>query len=110
MPDAPGLELIAQELNGAAEGSVLGTYHEHGQGCLIVNPERILDVLGWLRDTPGQEYRFLSSLHGVDYLPGRAALRRRATSCSTCRGSSACGSAPPLRSREATAPGDRLAA
>ena len=69
MPDAPGLELIAQELNGAAEGSVLGTYHEQGQGCLIVNPERILDVLGWLRDTPGQEYRFLSSLHGVDYLP-----------------------------------------
>jgi NADH-quinone oxidoreductase subunit C len=69
MPDAPGLELIAQELNGAAEGSVIGTYHEHGQGCLIVNPERILDVLGWLRDTPGQEYRFLSSLHGVDYLP-----------------------------------------
>jgi NADH-quinone oxidoreductase subunit C len=69
MPDAPGLELIAQELNGAAEGSVLGTYHEHGQGCLIVNPERILDVLRWLRDTPGQEYTFLSSLHGVDYLP-----------------------------------------
>jgi NADH-quinone oxidoreductase subunit C len=69
MPDAPGLELIAQELNGAAEGSVIGTYHEHGQGCLIVNPERILDVLRWLRDTPGQEYRFLSSLHGVDYLP-----------------------------------------
>src|SRR5690242_6580262 len=69
MPDAPGLELIAQELNGEAEGSVLGTYHEHGQGCLIVDPERILDVLRWLRDTPGQEYRFLSSLHGVDYLP-----------------------------------------
>jgi NADH-quinone oxidoreductase subunit C len=69
MPDAPGLELIAQELNGTAEGSVLGTYHEHGQGCLIVDPERILDVLRWLRDTPGQEYRFLSSLHGVDYLP-----------------------------------------
>jgi NADH-quinone oxidoreductase subunit C len=69
MPDAPGLELIAKELNDAAEGSVLGTYHEHDQACLIVNPDRILDVLGWLRDTPGQEYRFLSSLHGVDYLP-----------------------------------------
>ena len=26
-------------------------------------------MLGWLRDTPGQEYRFLASLHGVDYLP-----------------------------------------
>jgi NADH-quinone oxidoreductase subunit C len=69
MPDAPGLELIAQDLNEAAEGSVLGTYHEHGQACLIVDPERILEVLGWLRDSPGQEYRFLCSLHGVDYLP-----------------------------------------
>jgi NADH-quinone oxidoreductase subunit C len=69
MPDAPGLELIAKELNDAADGSVLGTYHEHGQACLIVDPDRILDVLRWLRDTPGQEYRSLSSLHGVDYLP-----------------------------------------
>ena len=69
MPDAPGLELIAQELNGAAEGSVIGTYHEHGQACLIVSPERILSVLRWLREAPGQEYRFLASLHGVDYLP-----------------------------------------
>lgn len=69
MPDAPGLELIAAELNEVADGSVLGTYHEHGQACLIVDPERILDVLGWLRGTPGQEYRFLASLHGVDYFP-----------------------------------------
>ena len=74
MPDAPGLELIAQDLNEAAEGSVLGTYHEHGQACLIVDPERILEVLGWLRDSPGQEYRFLCSLHGVDYLPAEPRL------------------------------------
>ena len=69
MPDAPGLELIAQELNSVAEDSVVGTYHERGQACLIVEPERILNVLRWLRDSPGQEYRFLASLHGVDYLP-----------------------------------------
>ena len=69
MPDAPGLELIAQDLDQTAAGSVLGTYHEHGQACLIVDPEQILAVLGWLRDTPGQEYRSLASLHGVDYLP-----------------------------------------
>jgi NADH-quinone oxidoreductase subunit C len=69
VPDAPGLELIAQELNEASEGSVLGTYCEHDQAALVVNPERILDVLRWLRDTPGQEYRFLSSLHAADYLP-----------------------------------------
>jgi len=69
VPDAPGLELIAQELNDARTGSVLATYHQHGQACLIVDPAAVLDVLGWLRDTPGQEYRFLSSVHGVDYLP-----------------------------------------
>jgi NADH-quinone oxidoreductase subunit C len=69
MPDAPGLELIAQELDGVRSGSVLGTYHEHGQACLIADGDAIVDVLRWLRDTPGQEYRFLASLHGVDYLP-----------------------------------------
>lgn len=69
MPDAPGLELIAGELRDAHPGSVLGTYHEHDQACLIVDPEQILAVLRWLRDTPGQEYRFLASVHGVDYLP-----------------------------------------
>ena len=69
MPDAPGLELIAQEVNASHEDAILGTYHERGQACLIADPEQILDVLRWLRDTPGQEYRFLASLHGVDYLP-----------------------------------------
>ena len=26
-------------------------------------------MLAWLRDAPGHEYRFLSSLHAADYLP-----------------------------------------
>ncbi len=69
MPDAVGLELIAQEIGNAHEGAVLDTYYEHGQACLIVDPDQILGVLSWLRDTPGQEYRFLASVHGVDYLP-----------------------------------------
>jgi NADH-quinone oxidoreductase subunit C len=69
VPDAPGLELIAGELNEAVPDSVLGTYHEHGQAALVANPERILEVLRWLKETPGQEYGFLSSLHGADYLP-----------------------------------------
>ena len=69
MPDAPGLELIAGELRDAHPDSVLDTYHEHGQACLIIDPAQVLEVLGWLRDTPGQEYTFLSSVHGVDYLP-----------------------------------------
>ncbi len=69
MPDAPGLELISQEINDAHDGAILGTYHERGQACLIANPELILETLGWLRETPGQEYRFLASVHGVDYFP-----------------------------------------
>jgi len=69
MPDAPGLELIAQELNDAHAGAVIETYHEHEQACLIVDPGQVLAVLGWLRDTPGEEYRFLASLHAADYLP-----------------------------------------
>ena len=75
MPDAPGLELIAQELNGDFEGAVLGTSYEHDQAALIVDPEQVLDVLGWLRDTPGR-----STVPGQPprrRLPaGRAALRR----------------------------------
>jgi NADH-quinone oxidoreductase subunit C len=69
MPDAPGLELIAAELNDAHDGAILDTYHEHGQACLIADPARIREVLAWLRDTPGQEYTFLASVHGADYLP-----------------------------------------
>jgi NADH-quinone oxidoreductase subunit C len=36
---------------------------------LIVDADQIIDVLTWLRDKPGQGYRFLSSLHVADYLP-----------------------------------------
>ena len=48
---------------------MLDTSYANERAALIVDPARILDVLGWLRDTPGQGYRFLSSLHVADYLP-----------------------------------------
>jgi NADH-quinone oxidoreductase subunit C len=70
MPDAPGLELIRQKCNEAYPDAVLDTSFDHDQAALIADPGKVLDVLGWLRDTPGQEYRFLSSLHVADYLPG----------------------------------------
>jgi NADH-quinone oxidoreductase subunit C len=69
MPDAPGLELIAQRLNEHAEGAVVSTSHEHGQAALSIDPKHLLAVLRWLRETPGQEYGFLASLHAADYLP-----------------------------------------
>ena len=69
MPDGPGLELLRGEIDVDAPGAVLATSFEKERAVLIVDPARVLDVLGWLRDTPGQGYRFLSSLHVADYLP-----------------------------------------
>jgi len=69
LPDAPGLELIRGEIDRDHPGAVLATSYEHEQAALIVDPERAIEVLRWLRDRPGQRYTFLSSLHAVDYLP-----------------------------------------
>ena len=69
MPDAPGLELIRGEIERDHPSSVLATSFDRNQPALVVDAEQILDVLSWLRDTPGQGYRFLSSLHVADYLP-----------------------------------------
>ncbi len=69
MPDAPGLELIRGEIETEDPGAVLETSFDRDQPALIVDSTRILAVLTWLHDTPGQEYTFLSSLHAADYLP-----------------------------------------
>ena len=69
MPDAPGLELIAQGIEEGREGTVLETAFDHGRATLVINPEGVLHALSWLRDRPEQGYTFLSSVHAADYLP-----------------------------------------
>jgi NADH-quinone oxidoreductase subunit C len=69
LPDAPGLELIRGEIDRDHPGAVLATSFDRAQPALLVDPERVLEVLTWLRDEPGQRYSFLSSLHVADYLP-----------------------------------------
>ena len=69
MPDAPGLELIRGEIEQDHPGAVHDTSFDRDQPALVVDPTQILAVLTWLRDAPGQGYRFLSSLHAADYLP-----------------------------------------
>ena len=66
MPDATGLELLAQELREAHADSVLDTEHFRGKGALSVDPALIGDVLEHLR---GKGFTFLASVHGVDYFP-----------------------------------------
>jgi NADH-quinone oxidoreductase subunit C len=66
VPDATGLELLAQELRDRDSEAVLGTLHFRGKATLIVEPGRIREVLQFLR---GKGFGSLMSVHGVDYYP-----------------------------------------
>jgi NADH-quinone oxidoreductase subunit C len=72
VPDATGLELIAQELRGAegeemtSGGPVLETVFFRGRGTLVIEPQRVRAVLAHLRE---RGYTFMASVHGVDYYP-----------------------------------------
>lgn len=69
MPDGPGLELLRGEIETDLAGAVLDTSYAKERAVLIVDADRVIEVLRWLKETPGQGYRFLSSLHVADYLP-----------------------------------------
>ncbi len=66
MPDATGLELIAQDLRDADVEAVLDTLHFRDRATIIVEPAKVGWVLERLRE---RGYRFLASVHGVDYYP-----------------------------------------
>ena len=66
MPDATGLELIAQELRERDAESVLDTTYFRDKAAITVSAGSIRETLEWLR-TKG--YGFLASVHGVDYYP-----------------------------------------
>ena len=66
MPDATGLELLAQDLREADADAVLDTLYFRDRATLIVNPERVRPTLEWLK---ARGYGFLASVHGVDYYP-----------------------------------------
>jgi NADH-quinone oxidoreductase subunit C len=71
VPDATGLELIAQDLREAHPDSVLDTLYFRERATIIANPPAIKAVLEDLR---GRGYAFLASLHGVDYYPDEPRL------------------------------------
>jgi NADH-quinone oxidoreductase subunit C len=66
VPDATGLELIAQEIREADPDAVLDTLYFRERATIIATPAAVKDVLEHLR---GKGYTFLASLHGVDYYP-----------------------------------------
>ena len=66
MPDATGLELLAQTMGERDAECILDAEHVRGKGALTVRPDAIADVLEVLR---GEGFSFLVSVHGVDYYP-----------------------------------------
>jgi NADH-quinone oxidoreductase subunit C len=67
VPDAPGLELLAQELRDSeGEAVVRDTVFLRGRASVEVDPVHIVAVLERLR---ARGYSFLASVHGLDYYP-----------------------------------------
>jgi NADH-quinone oxidoreductase subunit C len=62
VPDATGLELIAHDLGEA----VIETVYFRERATLAIDPATIRPTLEHLR---GRGYKFLASVHGVDYYP-----------------------------------------
>jgi len=67
MPDATGLELLAQDLG----DSVLETVYFRNRATLEIDPAGVRTVLSGLRE---RGYGFLASVHGVDYHPSEPRL------------------------------------
>jgi NADH-quinone oxidoreductase subunit C len=70
LPDATGLELIAQRVRTAlGDEAVTDTDYARGRATLGVAPAAVRDVLAYLRDRDEEPWTGLMSVHGVDYLP-----------------------------------------
>jgi NADH-quinone oxidoreductase subunit C len=66
VPDATGLELLAQELQEHEPDSVRDTEFFRGKAALHIAPPAIRATLEFLR---ARGFGFLASVHGLDYYP-----------------------------------------
>ncbi|HXE43865.1 MAG TPA: NADH-quinone oxidoreductase subunit C [Conexibacter sp.] len=71
MPDATGLELIAQDLRADNADAVLGTSFFREEATIEVAPAALRSAAEALR---AKGYSFLASCHGVDYYPDEPRL------------------------------------
>ena len=70
LPDATGLELVAQRVRDTlGDDAVAGTAYHRELATLEVAPGAVHDVLAYLKDEDEEPYPLLMSLHGCDYLP-----------------------------------------
>jgi len=66
VPDATGLELLAQDLRAADPDAVLGTSYFREEATIEVAPAALRRAAETLR---AKGYAFMASCHGVDYYP-----------------------------------------
>jgi NADH-quinone oxidoreductase subunit C len=71
LPDAAGLELLAQGLRDQDESIVEDTLFFRKRGTIAVRPDRIREALEHVRE---HGFTFLASVHGVDYYPDEPRL------------------------------------
>ena len=70
MPDATGLELVAQRVRDKlGDDTVVGTAYHRELATLEVAPGAVREVIGYLKAEDEDPYPLLMSLHGCDYLP-----------------------------------------
>jgi NADH-quinone oxidoreductase subunit C len=75
LPDATGLELIAQRVReSVGDEAVVDAIFAHGRGSIDVAPASVHDVIAYLRDQDQEPWDWLMSVHGVDYLPAEPRL------------------------------------
>ncbi len=75
MPDATGLELIAQDVRSRlGDDAIASTTFAHGQAMLQVRSGVVHEVIRYLKEDADEPYDFLASLHGCDYLPDEPRL------------------------------------
>jgi len=67
VPDATGLELIAQDLRTAhGDEAVIDTQYFRDKAAIEIAPPLVREVLAFLRE---RGFGFMASVHGLDYFP-----------------------------------------
>jgi NADH-quinone oxidoreductase subunit C len=75
VPDATGLELIAQEVRETlGDQVVVGTSYYREQATLEVAPPRVRDAVAFLMRDAKEPFELVMSVHGCDYLPDEPRL------------------------------------
>jgi len=70
LPDATGLELIAQEVREKlGDEAVVGTHYIDGYATLEIAPASIRDVITHLSKEPDEFFERVMSVHANDYYP-----------------------------------------